>query len=784
MRKILRNVMTIFTAGVLAVGAGSLAACGTSFTPLKDAPSATDEVQSNGGFAVEKGDYVYFINGVETYTSDNTYGSPVKGALMRVKKSDVEKGENNAETVVPSLMVASDYSSGIYIYGDRVYYATPNSDRNMQGVIESGYLNFNSAKLDGSDVKTYFNVSSNSTVYRYIEVDGTVYVLYVDDSDLHSYNTATDTDTELARSMGAYVLNSLDKSDPYVYYTMSVTAEIDVPDSSVSRSYNQIYRVRADATEAPAGYDYEWNQEYLDENDGEVPYLNLGEIVLDGIGSVFEDMPTRFSHEVKDGKLTDTPESALGFTYTLQAYTNEGIYFTRSDLVTTSTQGEGGWLYYLPVSALDANWNSVTGNRSDGALEVIAQSTTNAGTAAIFYKEGDAHHYLYVSNSSLYRADVKENGLADITLIATGVGSATLNFIDATSDSAYKYKYVYYTASGSIYRAVYNGTAEDYNILNYEANKPYQPAQILKISHAQSWYNFELIDGILYYADAETIGSSSYTYISAVDLKKDGKLMNNAELAAFDDEYEAAIGEDSYYQELTDDGKTNLATAVRYYFYTGSSDQFNANIEEAEKETGKKNTLYSEDEVKAFDEYTAKTDVKLRSDFITKLGKMSETDEESVADYWKNTLQHYTAPATDVETGLPAWAWALIGIAIGLVVIGAAVAVYFFLRSRKTDDTPVERKMFVDTTDDEDVDVYAMDEPTPEEVPEENVAPAEEPAETPAEPEAPAEEPTEAPAEPEAPAEEPAETPAEPEAPAEEPAETPAEPAPEEKPEE
>ena len=40
--------------------------------------SASDAVSSNGGFAVVKGDYVYFINGVETYTADNKYGDVVK----------------------------------------------------------------------------------------------------------------------------------------------------------------------------------------------------------------------------------------------------------------------------------------------------------------------------------------------------------------------------------------------------------------------------------------------------------------------------------------------------------------------------------------------------------------------------------------------------------------------------------------------------------------------------------------------------------------------------------
>ena len=166
----------------------ALAACDADFTPL-GGDFSSGEVVSNGGFVVEKGNYVYFINGVESYTSDNTYGTPVKGALMRIAKSDLAAGVNNAETVIPSLMVAADYSSGIYIFGDRVYYATPNNVRNTSGVVESEYLDFKSARLDGSDIESYFNVADNATVYRYAEVDGTVYLVYESDSELHSYNT-------------------------------------------------------------------------------------------------------------------------------------------------------------------------------------------------------------------------------------------------------------------------------------------------------------------------------------------------------------------------------------------------------------------------------------------------------------------------------------------------------------------------------------------------------------------------------------------------------------------
>ena len=108
-------------------------------------------VSSNGGFAVEKGDYVYFINGQEYNSADNKYGAVVKGALMRISKADLAAGKNTAITVVPSLFVAQNMNAGIWIYDDYVYYATPTTDKNLSGDVEYTYIDFKRAKLDGSE---------------------------------------------------------------------------------------------------------------------------------------------------------------------------------------------------------------------------------------------------------------------------------------------------------------------------------------------------------------------------------------------------------------------------------------------------------------------------------------------------------------------------------------------------------------------------------------------------------------------------------------------------------
>ena len=787
MRKIFRKFSILAACSLLAASAASMAACGYQFTPLSEGPSASDAVTSQGGFVVQKGDYVYFINGVETYTSDNTYGTPVKGALMRAKMSDIKAGINEAETVIPSLMVAADYTSGIYIYGERIYYATPNNMGNTAGQVDNTYLDFRSTALDGSDMQFYFRIADNAALYRFVEVDGTVYVVYEEDDNLISYNTAAGTSVTLAESTTAYTVNSEDVTDPYIYYTMDVTDRQDSANPQ-AYEYNQIYRVRADATEAP--YEYTWDEEYLDEeNDGEAPYVNLGEIVLDGI-SVNDD-ETQFNHDV-----TEDNRSIWRYTYTLQSYTNDGIYFVRTAVPTSgSSVGTSGELYYLSVEDLESDsFDSITGNSvystnaTDGWLEVVASAadTSNANTSAYFYIEEDGnvkHHYLYVnSDGEIRRVDVINDGLGtkaengrngDTSLrIATGASGAVLTGLDSTSSGTYDY--VYYTCTTdnglSIERAVYNGEPEYYNTLTPagEDYSAYLPVRVLEAEHASGWYNYEVVDGVVFYINAETFSSTSYTYVWTINLNGEDGLMDNVEVEAFNERYETVVGEDGYLETLTEEGNSKLSSAIRYFFYTGESDQVFENIEEAES-FGKRNTyLYSEEEQAAFRAFVDGTgedaiaffgenylDTVSLSTYTNLLGAMTEDDTDLLADYWQNYLERYTEETAE-EAGLPGWAWALIGVAIAVVVLGAGLAVVLvILHKRKKDAQEKPELMEVDTTDDEDVDVYAMNDSTPavpatvaepdeaaEEPAEESEAPAEE-AEEPAETEAPAETPAE-----------------------------------------
>ena len=154
MRKTAKKIISLVAVATLFGSTLAMTACGKDYYKEKALPGYTSEgeVNSNGGFAVEKGDYIYYINGKEDYAETNAYGEVTKGALMRIKKSELTAGSYaNAEVVVPMMFVAQNYDAGIYIYGDYVYYATPTSDKNMKGEVTNSWIDFKRAKLDGSE---------------------------------------------------------------------------------------------------------------------------------------------------------------------------------------------------------------------------------------------------------------------------------------------------------------------------------------------------------------------------------------------------------------------------------------------------------------------------------------------------------------------------------------------------------------------------------------------------------------------------------------------------------
>ena len=736
MRNYSKKIFSIVAAATFLGSAFALAGCKGDYVGDKlDGYVSEAEVSSNGGFAVTKGDYVYFINGVEEYTAENEFGKVTKGALMRISKTDLKAGKNTAQVVVPQLFVSGNYNSGIYIYGDRVYYATPTTNKGLTGETKNEYMDLKSAKLDGSETMKdfYAQVSSNSANYRFVEQDGVVYCLYEDGGVLKSFNTKTEKESVLVAPMEGetvtYYYDNVNLESGNVYYTRSVRQDIDT-DNYSDASYNQLYCVNVSATaelvskDGKVGYktsngnEYLFNKAFLEAENKEakdnkeetvpydfkkyetMPYVNLGELVLDGIGKNIEKV-TQYNEDAASKADSNTVD---GYKYTVSHVANGGVYFTRTEV----TFPDNTNLYFVAnKNSSAADWNTVKGNAN---VEVVSKDSSVATNKLVYlYSETDGHTYFYINAKGEL---CKENGDTTVKMVRGG--------LSADSDTLWKVEgdYLYYYGAGEngndLSRINWTGNAEKYNPIMLEGD--YVPVTIEYVDWNDSWYKPELIDDILLYSNAQAYGTASYNYIAVADLS-DIEGVN-----------EAAKKVDEYIEKYAE--YSAVQSVMKYYYRTGKKDAYTA-VE----------ALYSESEKKAIDDFfamfeeNAEDKLVLENEYINFVGAMSEADAEAIDEAWALSLKSETE--TEEDGGL-AW-WAITLIVVGSVlVVAAGVTIPLVIVSKKKKEKKeaeeaivnAHKRKKIDTTDDKSIDVYAEEtEEVAEPVEETTEEVAEEPAE-------------------------------------------------------
>ncbi len=701
-------------------------------------------VSSNGGFAVEKGEYVYFINGQEVPEAANNYGEVVKGSLMRIKKSELVEGDyTNVKTVVPALFCAMDYTAGIFIYGDYVYYATPTTDTTDSGEQATSYLDFKKAKLDGSEgpSKDYFlRLPSNTNRYRFVKEGNVVYCVYEDNGALKSVNTETkEVSTLVSGAKSAFFFDAKNPENPNVYYTMSVTAE----DGS-AQSYDQVYRVNAAATAkadkdiakytvynekglAIKEYDFdeadmEAKNKEAKENKAEepydlsdystYPYVNLGELVLDGIGSGGEKYIPQTQYNWDSKEAADERD---GYTYTLgqDCYQNGKLYFTRSKVgAKTDSDGTDTKLYYLADATTNAeDWNTVTGNQIVSE-SIVALKTANAATgAALYYEDGAKQYYIYVANNNLYKAGYDNDTDKEIEAIriADGVGAPTLWKLDEANTQLY-----FYVDNGngcSLSRVNYGGDADAYNSLHGDKN--YQVVTLDYLVFNADWYKPEIFGDTVLYSGAQSFGEATFDYIYAT------KMGSVEEIEKANEAYNEVQDKINSYSSYAD-----LQKALQYYYRTGERDVFDEFKDQ-----------YSESKIETFDKFVKLFDEggafygKRESDLAGQVGKTSDADKDAMKEAWRTTLRKYLLAEEEETSEMASWLkWLLIGVGVGVVAAGIVTTVVV-VNKKKAKKAEAEatvnayKRKKIDTTDDKSIDVYAEDEAAEEnEAQEETVA--------------------------------------------------------------
>lgn len=746
MRSFKKKLTVLFAGALLACSAASLGGC-AGYNPAALPGDISGEVTSNGGFVVEKGNYVYFINGSEQSDADNTYGDVVKGALYRIGKTDLKTGKyDQAERVVSSLFVAQNYDGGVFIYGDYVYFASPTTEKEKDGAVSNSWLSFKRAKLDGSstqkEIDEYlFRLDNNSVSYRFVEKDGVVYCMYVKDSALYSFNTETKATTLLVSGASTYYFDTEDAENGNVYYLMSVPT--DVAADASTYQYNQIYCVTPDATAEvnadETSYTVKGYRTYafdrasivkknsdFDASDiSQYPYVNLGRLVADGRGSGVAQTKTQYN----DTDDVNASKNA-GYKYAILAYRSGRLLFTRVDNDPVSDDVP---VYTFTEAQRTAatDWNAIRANEN---FMTVAATSANATASAVYYEAGEnALGYLYVSNNNIYRTVVNADGSTEEE--GTLLSKAEVTTLWKT-DGTYLYYYGSGSSGNSLYRLNYTGEATKYNPLlqpDKDNYAEYAPSKILDVQWNDSWYKPEFAENVLLYCNAQSFGSKAFNYIYAANLNgADGNPMNAKELNAFNDKYEEITDYIDDFSDIGADGD-NFVLALKYYFRTGETTAYDEFLAKAEKQGYKEHYRYgdfAQAEFKAFTTHGKNGDTdyaekfkdengkyySVESYFISQVGETNEADKKEIESIWRTDFIKPLPKITD-STG---WStakkvWVTIAIVAGSLAVIAAVTIPLVIAHKKKAKLAADleatavRKPKIDTTDDTSIDVYAVD---------------------------------------------------------------------------
>ena len=471
MKKFLLSIIAVLLIATMCIGCGS-----SSVDPLD---GVNGEVKStNGSYVVEKGDYVYFVNGKDELSSDNTFGKPVKSALMRIKTTDLQNPENaNVEVVVPKLMLSESYKTGVFFYGDYVFYATPSIKKDKKGnvkyeEVEFHKLNLVTGKADSSEIAV---CGDNTTEYRFVENNGKVYLLFVE-------KTSTDEGDESVLK----VYNAIDKKE---VYTSPVYAEMLMPENNGVNVY---------FTKFSEGLEEDTNASFHD-----IYRYTVGDadakIVRSGTGSVDLQFNNR-TETVKNAPQFD--ES--GFQgVTINLIKNTGKYLIAK--VSTLDASNKTTVYYGFDVEADANLVS-----SAKYLGISESSTTDKAYSSTSYIKSLEEVY-YIDNGDSgpkglilfnYTKMNDSDKTRGRTVINSDCSDYTIQFVDGD------YLYLAKTAEGLYYRlnlAVDGAEVKQINGVSMQTSTSWYAPTVIQGKYFIGVYTKDFYKNYLYVIDMSNI---------------------------------------------------------------------------------------------------------------------------------------------------------------------------------------------------------------------------------------------------------------------------------------
>lgn len=247
-----RNIMkkklfSVFAAVlVLVLCVAALVACNPYKADSIGSGDSSAAVESNGGYVVKQGKFVYFINGYVGESADNTWGAATKQGIVRAEIKDGKVDPKSAKLVVPKSVYNSSNIGGIAIHGEWIYYTSVNTDKDKSGTASTVNTDFMRTKTDGSVTQRIGTIGTRSAKYIFTKSR----VLYYTNNTIGFIDFSKMNDKATDKGNGAVKGTLAENVENVVwdYATDSIFYVQTAPSEDSYKNYNNLCTIKADGS--------------------------------------------------------------------------------------------------------------------------------------------------------------------------------------------------------------------------------------------------------------------------------------------------------------------------------------------------------------------------------------------------------------------------------------------------------------------------------------------------------------------------------------------------------
>lgn len=242
-----KKLFSVFAAVlVLVICIAALVACNPYKADSIGSGDSSAAVESNGGYVVKQGRFIYFINGYVGESADNAWGAATKQGIVRAEIKDGKVDPTSAKLVVPKSVYNSSTAGGIAIHGEWIYYTSVNTDKDKTGTASTVNTDFMRTKTDGSVTQLIGTIGTRSAKYLFT----TSRVLYYTDNTIGYIDFSGMNDKATDKGKGAVKGTLVEKVENVVwsYDTDAIYYIQTAPSEDSYKNYNNLCTIKADGS--------------------------------------------------------------------------------------------------------------------------------------------------------------------------------------------------------------------------------------------------------------------------------------------------------------------------------------------------------------------------------------------------------------------------------------------------------------------------------------------------------------------------------------------------------